>query len=145
MDWDGDLQPPCRRCNATSFPPPRVVPDDPDEWLHICKKGPSGIYLLVITLVWWFVAVKKMPDSTREAEMARVLLAVNDLEWSLGVMVTSAKSFERGPTPPPTPPPTSASTSHRSTRKRQAVADLTPQSGAKKSKTVAKGKKSSRE
>lgn len=76
--WQG-LQPDWRQA---SWPPSQVqVAETQDEWEGLDKGGRNGIFVVVLTLSWWWSSAVDAGTS-----MDEVKVAVEDVRWVMGVM-----------------------------------------------------------
>lgn len=107
IDWYISLNESWRTQGRGTLPLPRDVPKDA-TWKSLRKGGPNGIFILILSLYWWFCAVK------HDEEARKVYLtAVEDVEWVLGQLVALG-------------PPPSASQSSGTKRKRTTPSARTP-------------------
>lgn len=100
--WWGELQPAWR--DTTQWPPARDRATKGTDWRCLQQGGPNGLYLVIVSLAWWFRAVLDK-ESRQQKE---VFEAMKDVGWVLKNLVECADE---------TP----------AVEKRKADADLVPQ------------------
>jgi len=76
--WWVRLQPEWRQQDK-SWPMSQIVDDDHD-WSILLQSGPNGFFIIMLTLMWWGLAVK---NGSSADQMQEFELAVKDVGWVL--------------------------------------------------------------
>lgn len=82
--WWRELQPAWR--DIVDWPPARDCALEGMDWECLRQGGPNGLYLVIVSLAWWFCAVlDKEPQQKKE-----VTEAMKDVGWVLNNLIKCA-------------------------------------------------------
>ncbi|RPD69465.1 hypothetical protein L226DRAFT_444049, partial [Lentinus tigrinus ALCF2SS1-7] len=74
--WWASLQPASRRVDGSHTALLRVVPSEMSEWDVLWRGGPSGLFLVVMGLVWWLYAAYE-----EDSSLTDIHDAIDDVFW----------------------------------------------------------------
>lgn len=86
--WYASIMPPWRRVGADGWRLSRNAPAGDAGWDVLMKGGGNGIFIIILSIVWWRDAAKD------EADLALVQEALKDLRWTFDAMLRSVGALK---------------------------------------------------